>query len=170
MAKDPKQIGFEEKGKKAERSTDVYLPKGGSREVVLCSKCGAFYWNKRWSADAADLRTARAEAGTAKVVCPACQRMQDDNPAGVLTLSGEYMLQHENEILNMIKHVEANGRAKNPLARIMEINQENKVLTITTTDAKLAQKLGREVYKAHKGELHFRWSQAESFSRVNWTR
>ena len=170
MAKTPKQIGFEEKGKMAQRSTDVYLPKQGSREVTLCSKCGAFYWNKRWSTDAADLSKAQAEAPTAKVVCPACQRMHDDNPAGIVTLSGEYLLQHENDILNMIKHVEANTRAKNPLARIMEIQQENKVLTISTTDAKLAQKLGKELYKAHKGELHFQWSQAESFSRVNWTR
>jgi NMD protein affecting ribosome stability and mRNA decay len=170
MAKAPKQIGFEEKGKKPERSTDVYLPKGGSREVTLCSKCGAFYWNKRWSTDADELGKIGREAGITNGVCPACQRMRDDNPAGVLTLTGDYLLQHENEILNMIKHVEANARAKNPLARIMEINQEKKVLTISTTDAKLAQKLGKELYKAHKGELRFQWSQAESFSRVNWTR
>ena len=170
MAKTPKQIGFEEKGKMAQRSTDVYLPKGGSKEVTLCSKCGAFYWNKRWSTDQADLDKARTEAGTAKVVCPACQRMHDENPAGILALSGEYLVQHENDILNMIKNVEASTRAKNPLARIMEIRQENKLLTISTTDAKLAQKLGKEVYKAHKGELHFQWSQADSFIRVNWTR
>ncbi|MCM2358620.1 MAG: BCAM0308 family protein [Geobacteraceae bacterium] len=170
MTRGPRKIGFEEMGKMAERSTDVYLPKGGSREVTLCSKCNAFYWNKRWSTDAAALTKAQAEAGTAKAVCPACQRMHDDNPAGVLSLSGDYLLQHENDILNMIKHVEAVTRAKNPLARIMEINQENKVLTISTTDAKLAQKLGRELFKAHKGELHFLWSQADSFVRVNWTR
>lgn len=170
MVRGPTKIGFEEKGKMAERSTDVYLPKGGSREVALCSKCSAFYWNKRWSSDAAGLSTAQTEAGTANVVCPACQRMHDDNPAGVLTLSGDYLLQHENEILNMVKNVEAGIRAKNPLARIMEINQEKSLLTISTTDAKLAQKLGKEVYKAHKGELHFKWSQADSFIRVNWTR
>ncbi|HEY6873778.1 MAG TPA: BCAM0308 family protein [Geobacteraceae bacterium] len=170
MVRGPKKIGFEEKGKMAERSTDVYLPKGGSKEVALCSKCSAFYWNKRWSSDAAELSAAQAEAGTSTVVCPACQRMHDDNPAGVLTLSGDYLLQHENEILNMLKNVEADSRAKNPLARIMEINQEKGLLTIATTDAKLTQKLGKEVYKAHKGELHFKWSQADSFIRVNWTR
>ncbi len=170
MAKTPKKIGFEEMGKKAERSTDVYLPKGGGKEVALCSKCGAFYWNKRWSSNPGELSKAEAETGTTRVVCPACQRMHDDNPAGVLTLSGEYLLQHENDILNMIKNVEASSRAKNPLARIMEINQEKRVLTVSTTDAKLAQKLGREVFRAHKGDLQFQWSQADSFVRVNWTR
>lgn len=170
MAKAPRKIGYEEMGKMAERSTDVYLPKGGSREVALCSKCGAFYWNKRWSTDQAELGKAREEAGTTQVVCPACQRMHDDNPAGVLTLSGEYLLQHEDDILNMIKNVEASGRGRNPLARIMEITQDNRILTVSTTDAKLAQKLGKEVHKAHKGDLQFLWSQAESFVRVNWTR
>ncbi len=170
MAKGPKKIGFEEMGKQAERSTDVYLPKGGSKEVALCSKCGAFYWNKRWSSNQAELDKARTEAGTANVVCPSCQRMHDDNPAGILALSGEYLVQHENDILNMIKNVEASTRAKNPLARIMEIRQENMLLTISTTDGKLAQKLGKEVYKAHKGDLQFQWSQSDSVIRVNWMR
>jgi len=170
MPKGPKKIGFEEMGKKAERSTDVYLPKGGTKAAALCSKCGAFYWNKRWSSSPAELDKARAEAGTVITVCPACQRMHDDNPAGVLSLSGTYLLQHENEILNMIKNVEADARAKNPLARIMEINQDSGLLTISTTDAKLAQKLGKEVRRAHKGDLQFLWTQADSFVRVSWTR
>ncbi len=170
MATAPKKIGFEEMGKKAERSTDVYLPKGGTKEVALCGKCNAFYRNKRWSTDAAELDKARGESGTIQVVCPACKRMHDDNPAGILALSGEYLLQHENDILNMVRNIEADSRAKNPLARIMEISQEKGVLTISTTDAKLAQKLGREVFRAHKGDLQFRWSQADSFVRVNWTR
>jgi hypothetical protein len=170
MARGPKKIGFEEMGKKAERSSDVYLPKKGSGDATLCSKCGAFYWNKRWSTDQSLLNKARKEAGASTALCPACQRMHDDNPAGVLSLTGGYLLQHEDDILNMIKHIEADTRAKNPLARIMEINQQDSVLTISTTDAKLAQKLGRELYKAHKGELHFLWSQADTFVRVNWTR
>ncbi len=170
MTKGPKKIGFEAMGKKAERSADVYLPKGGSKAVALCSKCNAFYWNKRWSADPDELRKAQAEAGTAHAICPACQRMHDENPAGVVALSGDYLLQHEIEILNMIKNVEADTRSKNPLARIMEINQEKGLLTISTTDARLAQKLGKEVHKAHKGELQFLWSQADTFIRVNWTR
>jgi len=170
MAKSQKQIGFEEKGKRAERSSDVYLPKGGSREVALCSKCTAFYRNKRWSTDSAELKKIGTAAGTVKVLCPACQRMNDNNPAGVLSLAGDYLLEHENEILNIVKNIEADTRAKNPLARIMEISQDKKNLIIATTDAKLAQKLGKEVYKAHKGELHFKWSQADSFVRVNWTR
>jgi len=168
MAKIPKHIGFEEKGKKAERSTDVYLPKGGA--ATFCEQCKAVYRNKRWSMEPPGPGSSGKGARKTGGVCPACQRIRDANPAGVLTLSGAYFLEHENDILNMIKHLEANTRDKNPLARIMEISQEKDVLTIATTDAKLAQKLGKEIYKAHKGELNFQWSQAETFSRVNWNR
>jgi len=105
-----------------------------------------------------------------KGVCPACQRMKDNNPAGVVTLAGDYLLQHEEGILNAIKKIEARTRAKNPLARIMEIGQEGNVLTIRTTDDKLAEKLGKEIYKSHSGKLGFQWSEDERFVRVNWTR
>ena len=96
--------------------------------------------------------------------------MEDGNPAGIVTLQGAYLVAHENEILDAIKHVEAKSRLKNPLGRIMEISQEKDTVTIATTEDKLAQKLGREIYKAHKGELHYRWSHDQELVRVNWTR
>ncbi len=168
MARVTHKAGVEEKGKRSDRSTDVYLPKGG--ESNLCRKCGALYRNKRWTTDAEELRKAKEEKGLAQVVCPACQRMADNKPGGVISFSGAYLMEHEDQILNAIKKIEETSRRKNPLARIMEISQEANVLTVATTEDRLAQKLGKEIYKAHKGELHYHWSQAESFVRVNWSR
>lgn len=96
--------------------------------------------------------------------------MQDNNPAGIVTFSGDYLLQHEELILNAVKNIEAKSRAKNPLSRIMEIGQEGNVLTVRTTDEKLAERLGREIYKSHSGKLGFQWSEDENFVRVNWSR
>ena len=87
-----------------------------------------------------------------------------------VTLAGDYLLAHENEILDAVKHIEARSRLKNPLGRIMEISQEKAIVTIATTEDKLAQKLGREIYKAHKGELHYQWSHDQDLVRVNWRR
>lgn len=159
------KVAVEEKGQRTQRSTDPYQQKLGPKETAVCRKCGAFYRNKRWCID----EKLGGEAA-ASVTCPACQRMADNNPAGIVTLSGSYLVEHEDEILNAIKHAETRSRLKNPLGRIMEIKQENKVLTISTTEDKLAQKLGREIYKAHKGELHYQWSHDQHFVRVNWTR
>jgi NMD protein affecting ribosome stability and mRNA decay len=164
------KVGFEEKGQMTERSTDAYRQKLGPTETAICKKCGMFYRDKRWTLDEEESLRLSGESAVTKVLCQACKRMADDNPAGIVTLSGSYLLEHENDILNMIKRTEARSRTKNPLGRIMEIKQEGNLLTISTTEDKLAQKLGREVYKAHKGELHYSWSHDLHFVRVNWKR
>jgi NMD protein affecting ribosome stability and mRNA decay len=164
------RFGYEEKGKMATRSTDVYLPKEGMKEVAVCIGCGAFYWNKRWYLTRDESMKPDSDMATNEVNCPACQRMQENIPAGIATFAGDYLVDHESEILNTIKNVEEKVRVKNPLARIMEIRQEGNVLTITTTNDKLAERLGRDIYKAHSGKLEYQWSKEESFVRVNWSR
>jgi len=161
--------GVEEKGQRTVRSTDVYLPKEGM-EVSYCRKCGLVYRQKRWFIDPVELEKLKSDPSAGKIVCPACQRMSDNVPGGVVTFSGDYLRLHEEEILELIKNKESRSRMKNPLGRIMEIRQEGSVLTISTTEDKLAQKLGKDIYKAHKGELHYQWSHGENFVRVDWKR
>ncbi len=155
----------EELGQRTARNSDPYLPKGGYREAAFCRECGAVYRNKRWS-----VGETMASAGMHDVLCPACLRMHDHNPAGIVTLSGEYLRQKTDAIMNDIKHIEAKFRQKNPLGRIMEINSVEGSLVISTTEDKLAQKMGREIYKAHKGELHYQWVHDQDMVRVSWSR
>ena len=55
--------------------------------------------------------------------------------------------------------------------RIITMTKEGKdKLVVETTTEKLAQHLGRAVYKAYKGDLDFRWSEMNKFVRVYWTR
>jgi len=162
--------GFEEKGQRAARSTSNYIPKDGVKEVAICTGCKALYWNKRWYLDENESTKLSLDMVKNEVVCPACQRVHDKNPAGIVTFSGEYQLEHRDEILNAIKNTEERSRSKNPLARIMEIKQDKGTLVIFTTDDKLAQKLGRDINKAHNGNLEYQWSREDSFVRVNWSR
>jgi len=154
----------EEKGQRAVRSLEPYQPKGGLPEGALCKGCGIVYHNKRWQ-----IESAKKESGC-EVVCPACQRIEGRDPAGVVTLSGPYLAAHKDDILNTIKQQEAKHREKNPLGRIMEITEESDQVVVTTTDDKLAQKLGREVYKSQRGELHYKWSHDQRMIRVEWMR
>ncbi len=160
----------EEKGSRTKRSTNVYLPKKGMKETAVCGKCHLVYQNKRWYIDEAEARRLLAGNQANRGICPACRRMEDGLPAGITTFSGDYFGQHEAEILDIIKNTETKSRVKSPLGRVMEISQEGNVLTVSTTEDKLAQKLGREVYRAHKGELHFQWAHDQELVRVNWQR
>jgi len=156
----------EEIGQRTARNANSYMPKGGYREGAFCRECGTVYQNKRWRI----AETTDALAGMREVVCPACLRAHDHNPAGVVTLSGDYLRQKMDTILHDVRHIEAKSRQKNPLGRIMEIGREEGRLTIETTENRLAQKVGREIYKAHKGELHYQWNQDEAMVRVSWSR
>ena len=160
------RIGYEEKGQRVMRSTDVYLRREGAKEEAVCTECHALYHNKRWY----PAGTSAPSPEQGHMLCPACQRTKDGNPAGVATFGGEYLVEHETEIVNAIKNIEGKTRAKNPLARIMELEREGNTVTVATTDDKLAQKLGKDIFKAYSGKLEFHWSKEASFVRVNWSR
>ena len=164
------RLGYEEKGKMASRSSDVYRHGEGLKNVAVCTGCRSFYWNKRWYLKEEDATRLTRDMVRSDVLCPACQRMRDDNPAGIATFTGSYLVAHEDDILNTIRNVEEKARAKNALSRIMEIGQEGNVLTVRTTDEKLAERLGKDIYKAHSGQLEFQWSKEANFVRVNWNR
>lgn len=154
-----------EKGQRTPRSMDAYQEKGGVRGAAYCS-CGAVFNNKRWYLE---------EGGSKRheghdLVCPACKRIADRNPAGIVSLSGDFLAAHESEIHNLIDNTAQGAVMKNPLGRVMDIKMDKDGVTITTTDVKLAQKIGREVYKSHGGQLQFIWSHAEAPVRVTWSR
>ncbi|MGQ9921977.1 MAG: BCAM0308 family protein, partial [Desulfobacca sp.] len=60
---------------------------------------------------------------------------------------------------------------KSPLDRLIQLLWEgNNRLIVETTTEKLAQRLGKAVYRAYKGDLDFRWSHMNKFVRVYWSR
>lgn len=155
----------EEKGQRTPRSLDVYRSKDGVSGAAYC-ECGAVFSNKRWQYQGSGV----SQRGGQRVVCPACRRIADRNPAGIVTLKGSYFASHGTEIDNLIRNISEAAALKNPLGRIMDIKRDNEGVTITTTDVKLAQKIGRDVFKSHGGDLQFTWSEAVGPARVSWSR
>lgn len=149
---------------------DPYLAKGGPHEMAICKKCHAIYHKKRWFFDEATYEERIDKKTTQKVLCPACQKIKDKYPGGILTLTGGYIKENKNEILNLIKNEEGLAKGINPLERIIEIKKGPSAINITTTNEKLAQKIGRAIYKAHKGKLRYNWSHDVKLLRVSWSK
>ena len=169
--KDRKWSG--EKGKKfgkVGRTGDPYQPAEG-QEASVCTVCQAVYRDKRWFFDE---KLYKKLAGTDKakeVTCPACRKIKDRYAEGVLTLSGEFFEERKKEILTLLKNEAARVAGRSVADRIISMTEEGKdKLVLETTTEKLAQHLGRAVYKAYKGDLDFRWSEMNKFVRVYWTR
>ncbi|OIP33066.1 MAG: hypothetical protein AUK27_11505 [Deltaproteobacteria bacterium CG2_30_66_27] len=57
--------------------------------------------------------------------CPACRKIADGFPSGVVTLRGEFLRTHRDEILTIVHNEERRARETNPLERIMAIREED---------------------------------------------
>jgi NMD protein affecting ribosome stability and mRNA decay len=103
-------------------------------------------------------------------LCPACQRIKDEYPAGFVTLSGEFLQEHREEILGLVHNVEEREKAQHPLKRIMEIRDEAGEISITTTDLHLARSIGDALHHAYAGELDYEYAKGADSLRVTWKR
>ncbi|MBI5419854.1 MAG: ATPase [Deltaproteobacteria bacterium] len=157
--------------KNVDRETDPYIPRKSASATGVCPKCHAICRNKRWFLDEKEYAALTRKEGAAVLRrCPACRKIADGFPAGVVLLRGGYLREHRDEILNLVRNEEKRAMGFNPLARIMHLTEKNGVMEIATTDEKLAQRIGREVRKACSGTLEYKWSEDSKLLRVNWVR
>jgi hypothetical protein len=147
-----------------DRQLDAYGIRGKLPDPTACTSCGAIYRDGRWAWGA-------APADAHRTRCPACRRIEDDYPAGLVTISGEFAAAHAEEIRNLIRNVEEREKQEHALKRVMSIGDdaEGRVV-VKTTDARLARGIGEALSHAYRGELDYRMSGAENVLRVEWKR
>jgi NMD protein affecting ribosome stability and mRNA decay len=143
---------------------DPYRMPGKLPDPSVCPTCKAAYHSGRWTWDPAPVDAERHQ-------CPACRRIADDYPAGIVTLRGSFLAEHGDEIRNLLHNVEAREKQNHPLKRIMAIDAEGEQgLVVKTTDARLARGLGEALHHAYQGELDYDFHQVENVVRVSWSR
>lgn len=142
---------------------DTYKSKSKLPEPTHCPECGAIYRQGRW-------QWGESQTGAHEETCPACDRQRDHCPAGFLTLGGEFLAAHKDEILHLIHNVEAREKAEHPLKRIMTTEPQDDGLLVTFTDPHLARGAGEAVHHAYQGELEFAYQEEERILRVSWRR
>ena len=80
-----------------EKCHDTYRENKKWAKPTACSQCKAVYLDGRWTWYEPPCKTDR-------VVCPACQRIADNYPAGHLELKGSFLKAHWEEVLNLIRN------------------------------------------------------------------
>ena len=111
-----------------------------------------------------------ASADASKHTCPACQRIKDRVPAAFLTLGGEFLLSHKDEIMNLVHNYEKRERREHPLKRIMGSEQKTDGIELSFTDAHLARGIGEALHGAYEGNVDYQYTKGDIMLRVNWTR
>lgn len=147
----------------SERVNDPYRARGKWKEPTTCPGCGAIFHHGRWQWGA-------TAPGAEEHLCPACQRIHDRVPAGQLTLSGAFFVEHRDEILHLVRHTEAKAKAEHPLERIIDLKDEEGHTVITFTDAHLVHGVGEALRHAYHGELATHFTDEGDLLRVAWSR
>jgi NMD protein affecting ribosome stability and mRNA decay len=137
---------------------DPYQHQKKLHEGVVCPQCSAVYHQGSWR------WMARAE-DAAEELCPACRRITDNFPAGIVTLR-----EHKEEMIHLARHQEEAEKNEHPLNRIISIEEDAHGVVINTTDIHLPRRIGEAVHRAFHGEIEDSFEKDGYFVRVNWTR
>ena len=142
---------------------DPYELKGKYPEPTLCESCGAVFERGRW-------HWASAPDSAHRERCPACRRIRDKLPAGMITLSGPFMVAHRAEILQLVRHEARTERDEHPLNRVMDVNEGPDEIVVTTTDIHTPRRIGAALERAYHGKLDTRYGEDEYTMHVHWQR
>ena len=144
---------------------DVYTDKKKINEPAQCEKCKSVFINGRWT-----WKVIKENEKINNTICPACRRISDNLPAGIITLKGEFFTSHYTEIKNLICNTDKLEKNKHPLERVITIANEADKTTITTTGIHIARRIGEALFQAYSGDYSFQYGENEKSIRVNWKR
>jgi NMD protein affecting ribosome stability and mRNA decay len=140
-----------------------YSATGKPMGHAYCPSCKATFNGARWTWE-------RKGEDAFEHTCPACQRIHDKFPAGLIDIKGEFLKGHRAEIVAFVKAREEHDKAANPLQRIMAIEDTHGGMQVATTDSSLARGIAEALQEQFKGDLKLRYSRDENLLRATWKR
>ena len=120
-----------------ERSSEKGLDLPG---VLVCPRCHAISFQKRWLLDEEQYQRLRSSPGTHLVICPGCRRIERQEYEGEVRLRSPLLRPSKQQALAIIRHEEEKARENNPF------------------------------HKSFKGSLELQFLPDEKFVRVRWDR
>jgi len=140
---------------------DPYRAGNKPKGEQVCPDCGLVNRRGRWM-------RAQVTPQAQSAACPACRRIADRLPAGILTVDGPFAFEKREDVLATARNVAEKVESEHPLERIMSIETFDGRLVISTTDVHLVQAIGRALHGAFGGSLHYGFQEGEDQLRVDW--
>lgn len=144
---------------------DPYMTRRKPSEPTVCPECRVVFTGGRWQ------WLPDVPEGAGEQLCPACQRIRDRVPAGILNLAGGFLKEHRDEIMNLVQNKVEAEKAQHPMKRLMEVTEgEDGDLVITFTDVHLPRGVGEAIARAYEGDLDIQYTDEAGLVRVYWRR
>jgi hypothetical protein len=141
---------------------DPYQHQEKLADGMVCPECSAVYQEGRWQWPARTINGPHQ-------ICPACRRISEQFPAGIVTLVGPFSQSQRDDLIGLVRHQEKAEKTEHPLNRIISVDDSLQQVVITTTDIHLPRRIGEAVKRAFQGELKIDFDKDEYFVRVGWT-
>jgi len=91
-------------------------------------------------------------------------------PAGIVTVEGEFVREHRDELIGTIRNEAERERLAHPMNRLMGVADTPEGLRVTTTDIHSPQRIGEALRSAYHGDLSVRYGEDEYTVQVTWRR
>ncbi|MGW8322132.1 MAG: BCAM0308 family protein [Thermodesulfobacteriota bacterium] len=142
---------------------DAYREWGKQPDDTVCRRCHLVYHGGRWG-------WTNVTEKSHEALCPACQRIVDNYPAGIVALKGRFFEAHRDDILNLVRNEGRLEEGEHPLERIMDIWEGEQETVVKTTGIHGARRIGEAVSRAYRGHYDFTYGDSDKNIRVNWER
>lgn len=109
-------------------------------------------------------------AGAESLRSPALRRVDDDFPAGFVSIEGEFFERHRVELMHLVQTCANRAAADHPLRRLMRCSYTPEGVLLTTSDTDLARQIGNELRDTFGGTVSFSCESDQEMLRVDWAR
>jgi NMD protein affecting ribosome stability and mRNA decay len=134
---------------------DTYERRAKAAGARVCPECSVVHHGGTWYWGAPPL------APVTSALCPACERIRDDYPAGTIRLSGS-LLDHLEEIRGMVANAEEAEKAEHPLERVMKMSPSEDGLLIETTGIHIARRITNKLERRFHQEARIRYPEEQN--------
>jgi hypothetical protein len=130
-----------------------------------CPKCDLVFRDGLWKKGRHDRRQELHLQ-----LCPACHRIQDGHPGGLIECSGKFVGSHRQDLMNRIRNIERQASEEHPLERIISIKEGKTDITVAATNEHLIARIGKALERDYGGNLELKYSPEDKFAAAHWHR
>ncbi|MBU6141823.1 hypothetical protein KGO95_01720 [Patescibacteria group bacterium] len=124
---------------------------GAQKGVVVCVKCGSYFYKKAWHHDAKAFLAKRENKGmpVTQRLCPVDERLAQGKYGGKLVIT-RVPAAEQKDLLNLVRGFCERAEDRDPLARLIALTVKSGTVTVTVSENRLAQHLAKKISDAFK--------------------
>lgn len=143
----------------------------GQKEFLTCFDCGVVYFDKSWHRSLLEEKSKHLNENRQFkfTICPACKMKKDKVFEGEVVIKFKAEgLRLKADILNTVRNSDKQGQDRDPLDRILWMEEKEDRMHVFTSENQLAVKIGKKLRSSFpKSTLEIKHS-GEDIIRVYW--